>query len=287
MGKERANSLLTNREQNIFEELVKWEKEISLDERSDFKRTYDYWLERNLSQIPNPIRKKILSKLDQLFFYFHSIIQNSNWQADSRKRILNIARLQDETITSIGDLKRLSIDQMYYIAELEVSKHRLSSFAQGLLTGTGGIFLLGLDLPLQLAINLRAVQMIAMSYGNEVTVPYEMMLSLKVFHASLMPSHLKYQEWIRLKEELFEHSDNPYFYNGSDQLATEQTMKHLTEQIIKLLTIQYFKRKTIQNIPAIGMAIGAGINYKITKRCTIFAQNFYQYRLLLERKGGL
>jgi len=279
--------LLTNREQKILEELLIWEKELSLDERSDFKRTYDYWIEKNFRQIPDLVRKKILSKLDQIFFYFHSIIQNSNWQAESREKVLSTARMLDETIISVNDMKRLTIDQMHYIAELEISKHRLTSFVQGLLTGTGGIFLLGIDFPLQLAINLRAVQMVALSYGNEVMIPYEMMLSLKVFHASLMPEHLKYKEWNRLKEELYEHSDNPYFYNGSDQLATEQTLKHITEQLIKLFIIQFFKRKTIQNIPAIGMAVGAGSNYQMTKKCTSFAQKFYQYRLLLERRGEL
>lgn len=279
--------MLTNREQKILEELLIWEKELSLDERSDFKRTYDYWIEKNFRQIPDLVRKKILSKLDQIFFYFHSIIQNSNWQAESREKVLSTARMLDETIISVNDMKRLTIDQMHYIAELEISKHRLTSFVQGLLTGTGGIFLLGIDFPLQLAINLRAVQMVALSYGNEVMIPYEMMLSLKVFHASLMPEHLKYKEWNRLKEELYEHSDNPYFYNGSDQLATEQTLKHITEQLIKLFIIQFFKRKTIQNIPAIGMAVGAGSNYQMTKKCTSFAQKFYQYRLLLERRGEL
>ena len=36
-------------------------------------------------------------------------------------------------------------------------------------------------------INLRAVQLIAMTYGVEVNTPYEMMTALKVFNASIHP----------------------------------------------------------------------------------------------------
>ncbi|WP_243291263.1 EcsC family protein [Bacillus sp. FJAT-47783] len=277
--------MLTNREKDLYDEILVWEQDISLDHRSDFKRTYDYWLERKIDQLPFSIRKNVFSKLDQFLFYFHSIIQNSDWQSESRKRLLNMARLLDDSITSIHDLKRLKIDQIRYLAEMEVSKHRLTSLAQGAVTGTGGMFLLGIDLPAQLAINLRAVQMMAMCYGNEVNSPYEMMLSLKVFHASLMPDYLAYKQWVVFKKELFEHSDNPYLYSGSEQFASESTLKHMTEQIGKLFFIQFFKRKTIQTIPFIGIAVGASVNYKLTKRCTTFAQNVYQYRLLLERKG--
>lgn len=277
--------LLTDREKELYDEILVWERDISFDHRSDFKRTYDYWLEKKFEQLPFSIRNNVFNKLDQLLFYFHSIIQNSDWQAESRKRLLNTARLLDESITSVHDLKRLTIDQIRYLAEMEVSKHRLTSLAQGAVTGTGGMFLLSIDLPAQLAINLRAVQMVAMCYGNEVNSPYEMMLSLKVFHTSLMTDHLAFKEWKALKGELFEHSDNPYFYSGSEQFASESTLKHITEQIGKLFVIQFFKRKTIQTIPFLGIAVGAGVNYKLTKRCTTFAEHFYQYRLLLERKG--
>lgn len=276
--------LLTAREQKYYDEIKEWEKEISYDHRSDFNRTYDYWLEKSYQRIPASVRKKILHQLDQLLFYGHSIIQNSNWHVESRNRLISTARLLNDSIDSIPELNTLSVDQIRYLAQMQMSKHRLTSLTQGAVTGTGGMLLLGIDLPAQLIINLRAVQMIAMCYGNEVNTPFEMMMSLKVFHASLLPSQAIYEEWKRLEKELFEHSDEPYFYSGDEHFSTEQTLKHITEQIGKLFLIQLLKRKMIQNIPFLGMVIGARANYQMTKACTNFAQRFYEYRLLCKRK---
>ena len=40
-------------------------------------------------------------------------------------------------------------------------------------------------------INLRVVQLIAMTYGVEVNTPFEMMTALKVFNASTYPHRLQ------------------------------------------------------------------------------------------------
>ena len=90
-------------------------------------------------------------------------------------------------LEKIEDLKKLDIDQLQYIAEQQIARHRLYSFAQGGLAGTGGTLLLGTDIPAMAVINLRVVQLIAMTYGFEVNTPYEMMSSLKVFHTATLP----------------------------------------------------------------------------------------------------
>ena len=74
-------------------------------------------------------------------------------------------------------------------------KHRLYSFAQGGVSGSGGMVLLGGDLPAMAVINIRVVQLIAMTYGYEVNTPVEMMLALKVFHAGMMPKRLQGVAW--------------------------------------------------------------------------------------------
>ncbi|WP_243386051.1 EcsC family protein [Bacillus kexueae] len=272
--------MLKDRERLFFEEIRKWEKELAYDQRSDFHRTYDYWVEKGFERIPSNIRKKLFHQLDHFLFYGHSFIQNSNWQSESRNRLISSARILKPSIDTIQDLQELPIEQLRYLADMQMSKHRLASLTQGAITGTGGMLLIGMDIPLQLVINLRAIQMIAMSYGNEVNTPFEMMLSLKVFHASLLPSYLTHREWNKLKEEISEHSDNPYFYNGDERLSSEQTLKTITNQIAKLLLIQAVKRKTLQSIPFLGIGVGARMNYQLTKRSTTFAQRFYEYRAL-------
>ena len=83
----------------------------------------------------------------------------------------------------------------------QIARHRLYSFAQGGLAGTGGTLLLGTDIPAMAVINLRVVQLIAMTYGFEVNTPYEMMSSLRVFHTATLPARLQKEGWSILMNE--------------------------------------------------------------------------------------
>ena len=69
----------------------------------------------------------------------------------------------NEDIMTITDLKHLSIDQLNYIANQQMVKHRLYSFTQGGVSGLGGVVLLGGDIPAMAVINIRIVQLIAMT----------------------------------------------------------------------------------------------------------------------------
>lgn len=117
----------------------------------------------------------------------HALIQSSQSQLEARNRILGTSRLFNESIEQLEDLKALSIDQLTYIAEQQTARPRLYSFVQGGATGAGGLLLLTADFPVMIALNVKAVQLIATSFGHDVNKPYEMMLALKVFHASLLP----------------------------------------------------------------------------------------------------
>ena len=107
------------------------------------------------------------------------MIQSSQSQLEARNRILGTSRLFDESIEQLEDLKALSIDQLTYIAEQQTARHRLYSFVQGGATGAGGLLLLTADFPVMIALNVKAVQLIATSFGHDVNKPYEMMLALK------------------------------------------------------------------------------------------------------------
>lgn len=279
------NMTLSKRENQLLAEIQEWEKHLREDLRSDFGRTYDKWLNRKFNEIPEPVQRKFFDKLDGILFHLHSFIQNSHLHHDARQQLLMTAKTFDEDIQQIYDLKRLSVDQLHYISDLQLSKHRLYSFVQGGLAGTGGLLLMGVDLPAQMLINLRAVQMTALSYGFEVNAPFEMMTSLKVYNAALLPKHLRYKQWISLTEELNNHEDNPFFYEGEDKLANQSSIDHLMKQLVKVSAISMLRKKMIGGIPLIGMAIGAGINYQMTRQITEFAHQYYRYRLLLEKKG--
>jgi hypothetical protein len=277
---------LSNRESQLLAEIQVWEQHLGEDLRSDFGRTYDKWLNRKLNGIPEPIKRKFFDKFDDILFHLHSFIQNSHVQHDARQQLLMTAKTFDEDIHHIYDLKKLSVDQLHYISDLQLSKHRLYSFVQGGLAGTGGFLLMGIDLPAQMLLNLRAVQMTALSYGYEVNSPFEMMTSLKVYHAALLPKHLRYKQWVALTEDLNNKDENPFFYEGEDKLANQASIDHLIKQLVKVSAISMLRKKMIGGIPLIGMAIGAGINYQLTRQITDFAHQYYRYRLLLEKKDA-
>jgi len=277
----RMNEL--GREKAILEEIKTWEIDLQNDGRTDFQRTFDRWLTRKLDDIPERMQKVFYEKVDTSLFNLHSVIQNSFIQKDAKNQILLSARALNNRIQQVSDLHFLSIDQLHYLADLQTSKHRLYSFFQGGITGTGGMLLTSADIPLQAVMNLRATQMISMCYGYEINNPYEMMTSLKVYHAALMPKHLQYEQWIELKKELQPDNGMNYFYEGNEDMADQNSMKYILAQIAKLSVLSLFKRKLVAGIPLVSMMIGAAGNYQFTRQITEFANKYYQYRLIFEK----
>jgi len=270
------------REMEILEEIKAWEHELQNDNRTDFQRTFSRWLDRKMDEIPDRMKKVFYEKVDASLFNLHSVIQNSFIQQDAKKQIILSARALNENIIEISDLHFLSVDQLHYLADLQTSKHRLYSFLQGGMTGTGGVLLIGADLPLQTILNLRSIQMISMCYGYEINNPYEMMTSLKVYHAALMPKHLQYSQWKELIGEIDSEDRMGYFYSGNEDLADVKSVEFLLKQIAKLSVVSLFKRKLVAGLPVVSMMVGATSNYHATRQITEFANKFYQYRLITE-----
>lgn len=270
------------RENAILKEIKVWEDELQNDSRTDFQRTFSRWINRKVEDIPERMKQVFFEKVDASLFNLHSVIQNSFIQQDAKKQIILSARALNEHIKEISDLQLLSIDQLHYLADLQTSKHRLYSFLQGGVTGTGGILLIGADIPLQTMLNLRSIQMISMCYGYEINNPFEMMISLKVYHAALMPKHLQYSQWEVLKEEIDLDHQVAYFYEGNEELVDVKSVEYFLKQIAKLSVLTMFKRKLVAGIPVVSMMVGAASNYHSTRKITEFANKFYQYRLITE-----
>lgn len=274
---------LTERENKAMNSIKDWEKKLYEYETNDLVLTYDKYLERSFQLLPEHIQKEFFSSLDTWLFHLHALIQGSQLQHDAKKRILTAGRIFNEEIENVSDLKTLTIDQLEYIAEQQIARHRLYSFAQGGLSGTGGALLLGADLPAIAVINIRVVQLIAMTYGYEVNNPYEMMTSLKVFYSATLPVRMQSQGWEQLMRELRE-SEEQYFYDGEEELTDITWLEQPTKQVLKAITILLFKNKKLQGIPFVSMAIGAGLNYQLTRNVTDFAHKYYQMRYLLEKE---
>jgi hypothetical protein len=273
---------LTSREKQVMASIKEWEESLYSYSPNDLEVTYDKYVERVFSLLPEETQKQFYIALDTWLFHLHAFIQGSQLQFDAKERILSSGRVFDHSITQIEDLKELTIDQLQYIAEQQISRHRLYSFAQGGISGTGETLLLGVDLPAITVINLRVIQLIAMTYGYEVNTPFEMMNSLKVFHAATLPMRMQVHPWEELKQDIGKHRD--YFYEGKEELTDISWMEQPLKQIFKSIAILFFKNKTFQGIPLLSMAIGAGANYQLTRKVTDFAHSYYQLRYLVEKE---
>lgn len=269
----------------VASEVKKWLVQYQNYQANDFEMMYDNWVQQTFYRMDPGIKEKFFSKIDAWFFHTHAFLQGTSFQMDARERILTVGKVFSEDIDYIEDLKsELTVDQLTYIANQQITRGRLYSFAQGGLTGTGGWLLLGLDFPLMMVMNIRAVQLVGLTFGHEMNHPYEMMISLKVFHAATLPKRLQAAAWKDLMNEV-NQKENPYIFDGNDQLTDESWLEQPLKQCFKSVFIMMFRKKIFQGIPFVSVAIGAYSNYQLTKQVTDFATKFYQYRHLMEEKG--
>ncbi|WP_335872215.1 EcsC family protein [Bacillus sp. 2205SS5-2] len=273
---------LSEREERILGELERWEENLYDHETNDLENTYDKWIESTFSALPLEITEKIFKNLDGFLFHLHSLLQGSQMQNDARESILSTARAFHEDIETIEDLRYLAIDQLHYIAEQHAGRHRVYSFLQGGITGTGGFVALGSDFPAMAVLNLRSIQLISMSYGYDVQTPYEMMTSLKVFHVATLPKRLKGYGWEGLVEDL--NQNEKYFFDGQETFTDYSWLEGPLKQLTKGVAISLFRKKKWSGLPLLSMAIGAGANYQLSRKVTDFAERYYQYRYLNEKK---
>lgn len=269
-------------EQKVWEDIKYWEDQWKDYRANDFEMLYEQWMHKAFASMKGKNKKTFFHRMDQWLFHTHSYIQGTAFQNEARERILTSGRIFVPDVEHLEDMKELSIDQLTYLAYQHIAKGKMYSFAQGGLTGTGGYLLLGVDFPMMIILNLRAVQLIGLTFGYEVNHPYEMMLSLKIFHAATLPKRLQKGAWDQLKEEL-NHYSSPFIYAGEDALTDETWLEQPLKQSMKSMFILMFRKKMIQGLPIVSMVVGATLNYQLTRQVTEFALRFYQYRYLLEQ----
>lgn len=274
----------TNRDMKTWNEISEWQDKLKQYNPTDLASLYEKWLENSFSLLPEDVQKQFFEKLDTWLFHLHAMVQSSPIQIDARDRILASARVFNDEIEEIKDVQLLTIDQLNYLANQHIAKHRLYSFVQGGISGRGGLLLLGSDIPAMTVINVRTVQLIAMSYGFEVNTPFEMMMALKVFNAGAMPKRLQGAAWEELVREI-QTAEDEYWYMGIDELTNPTWMEQPLKQLLKAVSITVFRKKLLGGIPLISIAIGAGSNYQMTKDVSEFAQKFYQFRYLQRKKA--
>ncbi|MGM7702328.1 EcsC family protein [Pseudalkalibacillus sp. Hm43] len=273
-------------EQQVWSTIQKWEEEYFTYVPTDFSRAYVKTFDEALARVNPTLKERALHTIDNLLFHLHSIILNTQFQQDAKQRIMLSAQAMNENVEVFEDIKDCRIEQLRYIAQHQVAKHRLLSFAQGGLSGAGGLLFLGIDIPASIAAHLRSIQVLALSYGYPINQPYETVLALRVFHAATLPKEHQHEAWDKLMNEVMQQEMNPYLFETEEVVADHKWMRHLVGLVGKGTVLFMLRKRLIQGIPVMGMVYGAAANYQLSRQITDFANHFYQKRWLLEKQEG-
>ncbi|MET3697275.1 EcsC family protein [Bacillus oleivorans] len=273
--------------QAAWENVLQWEKKLLGYEGNDFEKTYERWLYQAFEALPDHWKDPIIHSIDQWIFHIYALFHETSIQNDAKERILATAKAFNEQIQDFEGLKNLPLSQLNYIADREQSKHRLYSIIHGGLAGTGKSVFSSMSIPVTLINNIRVVQLMSYIYGYDLSSPYELMTSIKVFHAATLPKRYQGEAWLSLKRELLEQQNSAYFYDGEEQIISKEWIEFGLDELIKLVSIQLFQPKEEGKFPLLSVIFGVQFQYSLSKRVAVFAHKYYVYRYLLEHKNRL
>ncbi|MEK4908590.1 EcsC family protein [Niallia sp. FSL M8-0099] len=273
--------MLTKAEAYYLDKLEQWENERKSERSIKILHLYSDYINTGLSYLPEWQKQKIVRSLNNILFHLHAILINSTFQRNTAQKIMQQARVHNESIFTLRDMTKLSIDQLQSIAEKQMAHYRMLASAQGALASKHTGFFMG-DFLSMLIINLRSVQVLASLYGRPADSPNEIMTALKVFCAGCLPHEQRKEAWNELMDEL-EKEQQGFFYDGKDEIVQEKMLHSLLSELIKLSFILFFKRKSSMA----GTIIGAAANYHFTKEMTELAHHFYQKSYLLSKRDGI
>jgi hypothetical protein len=276
----------TNRDEAIWEELQEWRQSFFEYEPTDFENAYDKWIDQAFSLLPDSLQSQFFEKVDGWLFHLNSLLRGTQLQSEASERIVGAARSFDDQVDTLADLRRLSVDKLTYLAQQQAAKHRLYSLIQGGMAGSGKAVWASSDFFAMLVINLRAIQLTAMSFGYDVQTPEGLIETLKVYHTAVMPARLKMFGWEDLMNDLKKEGEE-YYYDIPERITDQSWIDEPFKQVLKMALITMLSRKKISGQPLLSMVLGAGINYRTTKNITDFALKYYQYKHLWQKKGGV
>ncbi|MDC3415767.1 EcsC family protein [Aquibacillus salsiterrae] len=264
----------------ILKEIEDWEKQMEDHQSNSFTTKYDWFINQMTKKIDEKVKKKLYFNLDNVLFFSHAFLRGATIQKDAREQIVKNAKLFNPHVSSIDDLKTLTVEQLSFIAKQQITKEKLFTLIQGSITGSKSKIGSSIDLPSVLVLHLRAIQLIALSFGHDLNKPFELMLSLKLFHASTLPSRYHKRNWDEMVEEL--SNSSTYIYQGTEEIIQDNSLLPMYVQLIKFSLVLATKRYLIKGMPVLSVSAGAITNYYFLTKVTDFAIRFYQKRYFME-----
>lgn len=270
------------RDEVLLEKLEKWKESLYTYELSKVEKLYEKWIDQLFSIIPETVVEDVFEKIDAGLFEANSFILSIQMQQEAEERILLAAQAMNQHVHTLSDLKIVPTEQLTHLAEQQAARHRVYSMLQGGVTGTGNRLMVTSDFLSSLVINLRAVQLIALSFGNDIHSKSGMIETLKVFNTALMPNRLKIFGWEDLMIDLDEEYED--YGDGMPRIIDQTSVDEPIKQLLKISVIMALTKNRKSSIPLLSIAIGSGMNYCTTRNITKFAMNYYQYKHLYKKQ---
>lgn len=260
--------------------LMEWEQQLVSNQR-DEASGIEAQVNKLTAALPDDAASRLFGQLDQSAAWICSFLQKEPVLEGTKTRIMETARLFQEDIESIEQMRSLSIDQLHFICQQQSDKIRAAAAVQGALTGTGKALPILADLLAVTMLQIRTIQTTALSYGVDLRQPFEMEHTLHLLYTSLLPASLQANGWAKLITEVEEKVS--YIDEESWGLNESMLQKPLIHAI-KLASVRLLQPRK-SSIPLLSMAVSAGVNYQTIKQTAILAEHYYQYRYLHDKKN--
>ncbi|UZJ78710.1 EcsC family protein [Fictibacillus sp. KU28468] len=238
----------------------------------------DLWFWEKLGRIPfmflDKITPKFLQdKMLQIVDEIGSYVHNGGKYLVSKKSILKKMKEfeelpEDFTAEEIANLPLASMDKT---ASYFKSSRAKMATVQGATTGIGGLFTLGIDIPLVLGLSLKTLQEIAISYGYDPNEKEERIFIIKC----LQFASSDYVGKRAILEQL----------SMTDAERDRQAISQLQgwREVIAAYRDNFGWKKLFQMVPVAGIIFGAFINKSTIEEVAETGMMLYRKRRILER----
>ncbi len=218
---------------------------------------------------PSFIQKRIGSLLDELGYYIQSGGKYLTQQKNVLKKLERFAEMPVHTFEDIVHIPLSAMDK----TALSIQKaHAGAATVQGAATGIGGVFTLAADIPAILAISLKTLQEIAISYGYDPNEKEERVFIIKCLQFTS-------SDVVGKKAILRELSEYANRENSKEMVSQLQGWR----EVIVSFQEQYSLKKMFRLVPVVGILFGALSNRSMIEDLSDAGIMLYRKRRILNR----
>nr|WP_040340659.1 EcsC family protein [Fictibacillus macauensis] len=248
-----------------LEKIKKWEHEQK-----------DLWFWEKLGRIPFKIldkvtptfiQNKMLQVIDELGRY----VQSGGKYLIDEKAVVQRVFKSSATSYSLTEVASLPLEQLDEAATHYQQARRRFATLQGATTGIGGLFTLGLDIPMLVGLSLKTLQEIALCYGYDPNDPAERLFIIRCLQFASSDIVGK----TAILNEL----------TATDQERNREALSQIQgwREVVITYRDQFGWKKLFQLVPVAGILFGAFVNQSMIQDVAEAGRMLYRKRRILER----